>query len=193
MEEAAGRLFVAHGYPATTMQSIADEAGVHVQTIYLAYSTKAAVLAAAAARLVAGDDDPATHPSERAWVRRIQATDDPARRIRLYARHIRDLTPRVLPLIDSLRATAPGDSDVAAFLEHMMEGRREGPDALFAPVAEAGQLRPGLRLSDAADIVYALAGPDTYRSLVEERGWSWARAERWITEQLVHALLGDPD
>ncbi len=85
MEEAAGRLFVARGYPATTMQAIADEAGVHVQTIYLAYSTKAAVLAAAAARLVAGKDDPATHPSERAWVRshpggRRPGAQDPALR-----------------------------------------------------------------------------------------------------------------
>ncbi|MGH8917222.1 MAG: TetR/AcrR family transcriptional regulator, partial [Acidimicrobiales bacterium] len=35
IEAAAGVLFAACGYQAATMQAIADEAGVHVQTIYL--------------------------------------------------------------------------------------------------------------------------------------------------------------
>lgn len=189
VEEAAGRLFAERGYPATTMQAIADEAGVHVQTIYLAYGTKAAVLAATAARLVAGDEDPASHPSERRWARQIQATADPVRKVRLYVRYIRDVTPRVARLIDTLRATAPGDPEAAAFLAHMQEGRREGPFALMAPVAEAGQLRPGLGLAAAADAMYALASPDAFRALVDERGWSWNRAESWIADQLCHALL----
>lgn len=193
IEEAAGRLFAARGYQSTTMQAIADEAGVHVQTIYLAYGTKAAVLAAAATRLVAGDEDPDSHPSERRWAREIQATSDPARKLRLYVRHIRDVAPRIVRLVDMLRATAPSDPEVAAFLAHMQEGRREGPHALWAPLAEAGQLRPGLSLDAAADITYALASADTFRALVEDRGWSWSRAETWITGQLREALLADPD
>jgi AcrR family transcriptional regulator len=79
VEEMAAELFTSNGYSATRMQAIADAAGVHVQTIYLAYHTKAAVLAACAARLVAGDEDPTTHPSQRRWVREIQATADPRR------------------------------------------------------------------------------------------------------------------
>jgi AcrR family transcriptional regulator len=182
-------LFVDRGYSATTMQAIADEAGVHVQTIYLAYGTKAAVLAATATRLVAGDEDPASHPSERRWARQIQATPDPAEKLALYVEHVRDVMPRVARLVDMLRVAAPGDQDAAAFLAHMQAGRREGPYVLLAPVAEAGQLRPGLTLSAAADIVYTLASADTFRALVEERGWSWTRAQRWITEQLHDALL----
>src|SRR6476661_7885074 len=103
VEEAAGRLFAEHGYQPTTMQAIADAAGVHVQTIYLAYRTKAAVLAAAATRLVAGDGDPQSHPSARRWSRQIQATAEPREKLRLYVRHIREVTPRVVRLLDSLR------------------------------------------------------------------------------------------
>jgi AcrR family transcriptional regulator len=171
------------------MQAIADEAGVHVQTVYLAYGTKAAVLAAAGTRLVAGSDDPASHPSERPWAREIQAVDDPEEKIRLYVRHIRDVTPRIVRLVDVLRVTARSDPEVAEVLERMQQGRREGPFALLAPVAGAGRLRPGLDLARAADAVYALASPDTFRALVEERGWTWARAEAWITEELCRSLL----
>src|SRR5690348_15101030 len=88
VEEAAARLITERGYGATSMQAIADAAGVHVQTIYLAYRTKAAVLAACAARLVAGDEDPATHPSQRRWALTIQAASDPREKIALYVRHI---------------------------------------------------------------------------------------------------------
>lgn len=189
VEEAAGRLFDERGYERTTMQAIADEAGVHVQTIYLAYGTKAAVLAATATRLVAGGEDPESHPSERRWVRVIQATPDPARKLRLYVRHIRDVAPRITRLVDTLRAAAPADPDVAAFLAHMQAGRREGPFALLGPVAAAGQLRPGLDLDAAADITYTLASPDTFRALIEDRGWSPKRAETWIADQLCEVLL----
>ena len=173
------------------MQAVAGEAGVHVQTIYLAYGTKAAVLAAAATRLVAGEDDPDSHPSERAWAHEIQATPDPAAKLRLYTRHIREVTPRVVRLIDMLRANAPGDPDAAAFHAQMEQGRWAGPHALFAPLAEAGALRRGLSLIDAADATYALASPDTFRALVERRGWDWDRAETWIADRLVETLLGD--
>ena len=141
VEEAAGRLFTEHGYQPTTMQAIADAAGVHVQTVYLAYGTKAAVLAATATRLVAGDEDPDSHPSQRRWAKEVLAAEDPTEKLRLYVRHVRDITPRTIRLIDMLRATAPSDGDVAAFLAHMEEGRRGGPYALLAPVFEAGGLR----------------------------------------------------
>jgi AcrR family transcriptional regulator len=191
IEEAAARLFAERGYQAATMQAIADEAGVHVQTIYLAYGTKTAVLAATATRLVAGDEDPASHPSERRWARAIMATDDPHRKLRLYVRHVRDVAPRIIRLVDVLRATAPSDPDVASFLAQMQEGRREGPFALLAPLAEAGRLRH--TLAAAADITYVLASPDTFRALVDDRGWTWTQAENWITEQLRGALLGNDE
>lgn len=191
VEEAAGRLFGENGYEATTMQAIADEAGVHVQTIYLAYGTKTAVLAATATRLVAGGEDPDSHPGERRWAREIADAEDPVEKLRLYVRHIRDVTPRVIRLIDVLRATAPGDPDVAAFLAEMQQGRRDGPYALLAPLVAAGQVRPGLTLAAASDITYTLASPDTFRALVEDRRWSWKRAESWVNEQLCTALLPD--
>jgi AcrR family transcriptional regulator len=190
VEEAATRLFTERGYSATSMQAIADAAGVHVQTIYLAYRTKAAVLAACAARLVAGDEDPATHPSQRPWARTIQATPDAREKIALYVRHILDVAPRITPLTDVLRATAPSEPDAAAFLEHMERARREGPLQLLGPLASNGHLRDTLTPGDVADIVFALASPDTIRALTVRCGWDSERAAAWLTAALIHQLLG---
>ena len=44
--EAAERLFLEGGYPATTMEAIAAEAGVSLKTAYLPFSTKSGLLRA---------------------------------------------------------------------------------------------------------------------------------------------------
>lgn len=189
IEQAAAGLFSEHGYTGTSIQAVADAAGVHAQTIYQAYGTKAALLGAVGARLVAGEEDPASHPSERAWARRIQTEPSPARKIELYVQHIAAVTPPVIALIDMLRATAPAEPAAAALLEQIEQGRHLGPLHLFAPMAEQGQLREGLTLIAASDITYALISPDTFRALTLQRSWTWPRAEQWLTDCLTHALL----
>ena len=192
IEEAAAELFTHRGYTATSMQAIAAAAGVHVQTIYLAYGTKASVLAACAARLVAGEEDPDTHPSQRRWAREIQATGDARRKIELYVRHIANVAARITGLIDVLRATAPSEPEAAAFLTHMEHGRREGPLHLLGPLAGTDAIRPDLTPDDIADITFALASPDILRALVTVRGWDRDRAQDWITANLSRELLAHP-
>ena len=191
IEEAAARLFTRDGYSAATMQAIAAEAGVHVQTIYLAYGTKPALLAACAARLVAGDEDPEIPPAERRWAREVAAKRDPRARLVRYVRQIGDVTPRITPLIDVLRATAPAEPDVAAFLAQMEAGRREGPLQLLGHGVPAGTWRSGLTPDKVADIVFAIASPDTVRALTARRGWSRSAAEALIVRMLERELLDD--
>lgn len=191
IEEAAARLFTRDGYSAATMQAIAAEAGVHVQTIYLAYGTKPALLAACAARLVAGDEDPEIPPAERRWAREVAAKRNPRARLVRYVRQIGDVTPRITPLIDVLRATAPAEPDVAAFLAQMEAGRREGPLQLLGHGVPAGTWRSGLTPDKVADIVFAIASPDTVRALTARRGWSRSAAEALIVRMLERELLDD--
>jgi AcrR family transcriptional regulator len=189
IEVSAAEQFTTRGYGATTMQSIADAAGVHVQTIYLAYRTKAAVLAAAGARLVAGDEDPETHPSQRRWTREIVAEPDPRRKLELYVAHIADVAPRTTRLLDVLRATAPAEAEAADFLEQIESGRREGPRHLLGALVAEGVWRAGLDADQIADIVFTVASQDTLRALVKRCGWSREAAEAWIVATLVRELL----
>jgi AcrR family transcriptional regulator len=191
VEEAAARLFTRDGYGAATMQAIAAEAGVHVQTIYLAYGTKPALLAACAARLVAGEEDPEVAPGQRRWAREVAAKRDPRAKLVRYVRQIGDVSPRITPLIDVLRATAPSEPDVAAFLARMEEGRREGPLRLLGHGVPSGTWRPGLTPDKVADIVFAIASPDTLRALIERCGWTRSAAEGLIVGMLVRELLGE--
>jgi len=54
----------------------------------------------------------------------------------------------------------------------------------------ADKLRDGLDLASAADILYAVGSPETYRLLVVDRGWSRARFERWYGDALDRLLFG---
>jgi AcrR family transcriptional regulator len=171
------------------MQAIATEAGVHVQTIYLAYRTKAAVLAASAARLVAGDEDPETPPGERQWAREVAAKRDPHAKLARYVRQISDVTPRIAPLIDMLRTTAPAESEVAAFLAQMELGRREGALQLLGLGVPPATWRHGLTANHVADTVFAIASPDTFRALTERCQWNQSAAEALIVRALEHELL----
>jgi AcrR family transcriptional regulator len=188
IEQAAAQLFTRDGYTATTMQAVADEAAVHVQTIYLAYRTKPALLAACAARLVAGEEDPSTHPADRRWAREVAAAPDPHDKLSRYVKQIGDVTPRIAPLIDVLRTTAPAEPDVAAFLERMENGRREGPLQLLGHGVPPGTWRPGLTADQVADIVFAIASPDTFRTLIGRR-WTRRAAEKLIVRMLEHELM----
>ncbi len=174
------------------MQAIADEAGVHVQTIYQVFGTKVAVLSEAAAILVAGpDEDSDTPPPERAWVQELFAESDPARKLALYAHHMRGVTERYMHLVDVMRMTTTADPEVGEFLGHAERGRYDGPRHITALLGERGALRRGLGAERAADIMYAVTTYDVFRSLIEERGWSGDETEAFIADTLTLLLLND--
>ncbi|WP_167837823.1 TetR/AcrR family transcriptional regulator [Nocardia altamirensis] len=188
--EAAAALFAERGYAATTLQAIADAAGVHVQTIYQAFGTKVAVLAEAAAVLVAGPDEEAgTPPPEREWVRELFAEPDPVQQLARYARHMRQVSERYMGLLDVMRMTASADPEVGNFLAEAERGRYEGPRHIAPDLAAKNALRQGLSAERAADMLYAMTTYDVYRSLIEDRGWSGADAENWVAESLAQLLL----
>src|SRR5262245_44569658 len=82
--EAALEAFSKRGFATTTLQEIADAAAVHVQTIYLAFGTKAGLIGAVIELLRAGGDDEQLSPTEFPWVKQLLATRDPEQKLRLY-------------------------------------------------------------------------------------------------------------
>ena len=192
VEEAAALLFARDGYTATTMQAIATEAGVHVQTVYLAYGTKPALLAACAGRLVAGDEDPGTPPAQRRWAREVAAEPDPHAKLVRYVQQIADVAPRITALIDVLRTTAPAEPEVAAFLDQLERGRREGALQLLGHGVPPGTWREGLTPNKVADITFAIASPDTLRALILRCGWPATEARKLIVNALEHELRAGP-
>ena len=188
--DAALDLFSTRGYAATSLQTIADAAGLHVQTIYQTYGSKPAVLAAACELARAGDDDdPETPPTEWPWVQALMVETDPARQIAGFAAHIRTTAPKAGPLVAEIRSAARSDADLANFLAHAEAGRYLGPSGIASLLAENGALRAGLRPARAADTMYAVASYEGYELLVNERGWSEDEYEQWLAATLCDLLL----
>ena len=94
-------------------------------------------------------------------------------------RRILERRAAVDAVVDAAGATDP---EIRALSDEMRRQRREGQARLLALVAGADGLRPGLDPEEAADILYAIASPETYRLLVEQRGWTPERFEAWLAE-----------
>ena len=162
------------------MQLIADAAGVHPQTVYLAFGTKAAVLAEAAAFLAEGASDS---------VPEAAAPCDPGRRLLEYVRHQTDMAARLGPVLALLAAAAYRDPDVAAFCDQYRGSDLGAARALVADIEMNGALRRDLGSEEAVDIVYTLASPDSYLRLVTDRGWTPERYALWLGNLLRDRLL----
>ncbi|HZU80864.1 MAG TPA: helix-turn-helix domain-containing protein, partial [Acidimicrobiales bacterium] len=76
--EAAKQHFVDDGYPATTIEAVADTADVPVPTLYRLFGSKRALLKAVLDISFGGDDEPVPF-SERPAQQRALAEPDPAR------------------------------------------------------------------------------------------------------------------
>ena len=179
---AARRLFARDGYAATTIQAIAREAGVAVQTVYATFGTKRAILLALLDAMEAEGGVAELQEATTA------AADDPTRQIREWVAFSRRFFERGADLLEVARAAGTADPDVRALGRAGDERRREGARSRVRSWAALGVLRPGLAETEAADVVWALLGPDVFRLLVLECGWPSGRYEAWLEAELEGLL-----
>jgi AcrR family transcriptional regulator len=188
--DAARRLFEANGYAATSMNAIAAEAGVALKTVYVAFESKSGLLHALWHALLRGDAG-AAPVGERSWYREVLDEPDPARQLRLNARNSRIVKERVAALMEVLEAAAPADPEIQALWTRITSEFYENQRAIVRSLRRKHALKPGLGVTRATDIVWALNQPGLYRLLVRDRGWSPARYEEWLGETFCSQVL-DP-
>ncbi len=111
--DAARELFIEGGYVKTTMQAIAERAGISPATVYATFVTKRAVLSALVDISIAGDDAPVPI-LDRPWVAELRGEPDLGRRIGLLAHHGRLMLERRAAIDEVLRAAAAADAEIAA-------------------------------------------------------------------------------
>jgi AcrR family transcriptional regulator len=187
--EAAERLFVRRGYPATTMEQIAAEAGVALKTVYVAFATKSGLLRALWDLRLKGDQDEAA-VAERPWYREVVEEPDPERQLRRNARNARVVKQRIGGVLKVLRSAAPVDSDAGALWELIGSDFYDNQRVIVASLHARGALRPGLEVDRATDVLWTLNHPDVWLLLVGERGWTPEQWERWFADTACAQLLG---
>lgn len=188
---AATELFITAGYAATSVETIAATAKVGVQTVYYAFGTKRAILAAALDRAVAGDDEPVT-TLERPWARQALATADPIEQLRLQVAGAADIYTRAATLLDVVRSAAATDTDLAQTWDTNIEQRHTVQHAFATALAHKTALRPGLTIDAAADTALATLSPETYNLLITHRGWTPTRWKTWALDALTRQLTNLP-
>ena len=187
---AAAEVFLEHGYTGATIPSIAERAGVALQTVYRAAPGKAGLLAAAVTTAVAGGSARAAVPVEkRPAIRAVRDEPDPARQLQLYAGTQPGIWSRVGPLLRVLAAAAESEPDLRALQVDQDARRHAGLLSLTRLLDERGALREGLSPERAADLIVTLGSFATYDSLVTTHGWTHDQYEAWLADALPHSLL----
>ena len=173
---------------ATTIDVIASRAGVSAETVYATFKNKRSILSELIDVSMAGDDAPVSI-LERGWVQEMREEPDPQRRVQILARNGRLILERTASVYEVLRGASTADPQLASLWELNKAQRFAGQRALVRILTEGDPLREGLITRTAADIVFAIGSPETYRLLVVDRGWSGDRFERWYADALARLLL----
>jgi AcrR family transcriptional regulator len=191
VREAADALFLERGYLGTSMDDVAQAAGVSRQTVFTAFGTKANLLKEAFDVRLAGDDEPLAL-AERPEAQRILDETDPAALLRAQADFYVITALRVLPLWPAMVAGAATDPACAEVLTFFDRGRFEGPGEIVDVLADRGQLRTRLSRKKGKEAMYLLTNPTVTHDALQ-RGWTVRELQRWLGDCLVAVLLDPPD
>jgi AcrR family transcriptional regulator len=186
--DAAARLFVERGYGATTVDAIADAAGVSRKTVFTSVGGKVVALKLAIDWAVVGDDEPVPM-LERPHVTAAQQEPDARRILADYARTVREVSSRIAPLNSVVQAAAGLDADIRELAEQGRAQRLSGMRVLAQLVADRDALKPDLTALEAADVLWLFNDPAVYHRLVIEQRWSPGRYEQWLASAFISLLI----
>jgi AcrR family transcriptional regulator len=182
MLAAARAILSERGYEATTMNAVAERAGVAVQTVYAAFESKRGIVAALL-------DEARFGATYKETVRQARETNDPRSRVRFAARiacKVHEAECAEIALLLSIVGVSPELAQGEADAEM---ARREAQHALVILLAESEALKPGLDVERARDVLWALTGRDLFRAMVVTRRWAVDAYERWLADLLERELL----
>jgi AcrR family transcriptional regulator len=185
--DAAAPLFIERGYLGTTIEAVADAAGVAVQTVYYLFTNKRTLLAGVLDASIAGDTEPVA-VLDRNWFDELSTADAHEAIAHLVAAAVA-IVSRAAPIYEVVRQ-ASADADIAALLADNRARRRADQRALVQALADAGHLRPDLTVRAAADHIYALLNEETFQMLTVDCHWPNSAYRTWATDLLTHQLLG---
>jgi AcrR family transcriptional regulator len=185
---AAQALFVQRGYVATTIDDVAERAGVSRPTVFNSVGGKPELLKLARDMALSGDDAPVAVP-RRPMFEEVWAEPDAVRTLQLYARNMRVIHGRAAEIEQVLQSAAQTDAELDDLARTALEQRRYGCRLVAESVASKAPLRAGMRIRQAGDVIYVTASPESFRLLTTVCGWSARRYETWLAETLALQLL----
>ncbi len=184
--DAAERQFLEDGYGSATIASIAEEAGVSVETIYKSFGGKSGLVRAIYERGLLGRGEERAYDRSDAMREREQ---DPQTIMREWGKLTAEVASLVTPIRLLMRHLAVTDSEIAAVLERAEEERlaRMRHHARF--LEERGYLREGVSIAEATDVLWICSSLEIYELLVMRRSWSLPRFARYLGDFMIRAIV----
>lgn len=189
--DTAARLFIEHGYAGTSVDAIAEAAGVGRSTVFTAAGGKPWLLKTAYDHAIVGDGEPVPM-LERPAARKLFDMTDPAQILSAYAAIISKAVPRVSPLYEVVRSAASVDPEVQQLWTDISEQRLTGAGTLASLLKAKHGLRKGLSADTACDIIWIYNDPGLHHALVTQRHWSQTKYRTWLADTLKQQLLTRP-
>jgi AcrR family transcriptional regulator len=187
--DAASALFIERGYVATSMDAIAEAAGVSRATVFSSVGGKKDLLKKAYDVALVGDDEPIPFPMRPASLA-VRAEPDPRRFLIGYTGLVVDINGRLAPIYEAVRGAASADPEVRDVFEAIGTERRIGAGRVVRDlIGKGGSLHDGLDEEAAADILWVLIDAGLFHLLVHRRGWTAERFEAWLAETMQRELL----
>ncbi len=184
--KSARGLLMERGYHGVGMETIAREAGVSRQAIYLHFKSKADLLVTMAQY---GDEMVGISEIFRPVREAKTALDTLDEGVAAYAA----MEPLIYGIARVIYGARQSDPAAEVAWQDRMAFRRENIKRDIERLQREGFLAPGWTLDEAVDFVWALLSVHTYEYLVIERGWSIEQFVRRLRTVLRRTIVKEPD
>ena len=175
--DAARRLFAGQSFESVTMERLAEEAGVAIQTLYAAFGSKFNLACAVVQDALSTAGVPEMGHT-------AAAMSDVEEMLRYVAHVNRVVDERLLDLDTILNANS-----MRAVAQTSANARENDLAGVIVKIFASPRRRHDLTREEVRDTIVTLTAPLLYRMLVIERGWAPERYEQWLGDLLISALL----
>lgn len=176
------------GYAGTTMETIAEKAGVAPETIYAVFKNKRNLLSFLFDISIGGDDED-IRLLDRPDPQAVLNETNQRRQLTLLARDITKILHRAAPLFEILRIAAKTEPGIAELVDRLLRERMANMNMVAKRVAANGPLRKGLTRVRAGELLWSLTSPELYLLFTRDRGWKDEQYIQWLIDALIRLLL----
>jgi AcrR family transcriptional regulator len=177
---AATELFLADGYPATTLEAVAKRAQVGARTVYVRFGTKVALFKRVVDVAIVGDTEP-VDVLGREGMQTALTAPAAAERIAASAAVGRQIMERTGALFAVAQQAAALEPRIAEFWQEGREQTRRAHAIFWTRMAEDGLLDPAVDLPWLIDTTTILASAETYLLITRLAGWDLGTYQDWLT------------
>jgi AcrR family transcriptional regulator len=183
---AARSLFAERGYAATSINDIAEQAGVAIQTIYARLGSKRGMLLALIDLI---DEEAGVEP----LAPEVMSAPTPLAALRAGVRVTRSFQERCGDIIEALFTAVGAEPELADAVAERQRRHREGARLTINRIQELHGLRNDVAPQRAQALLALSTNHEAWRELIRGYQLDWDPAEDRLVDALAHALLARPD